>query len=161
MQIRVSAEFSPCPVPPINVRSHTPPPPPIHPLQPFIMLSYAFAKRTSYRNFAFQNINTCVPRPQGEKGLIQRSEEGLFFVMKNARHTSGTGVLWQRRLCLSNYKPESFTTGKQLGNRREKDRGMVETRNGGENMGGKKSTDEISTDKKKISTDLWVNKGLR
>jgi hypothetical protein len=31
---------------------------------------------------------------------------------------------------------------------------MVETRNGGENMGGKKSTDEISTDKKKISTDL-------
>jgi hypothetical protein len=28
-------------------------------------------------------------------------------------------------------------------------------------MGGKKSTDEISTDKKKISTDLWVNKGLR
>jgi hypothetical protein len=104
--------------------TYTPPhPTPPHPNPPSTTLHNALIclqKRASYNNIAFQNINTCDPRPRGETGLILRSEKSLLLVMKNAHRTSGTGVLWQRRLCLSNYKSESFTTRRLLGTEERK-----------------------------------------
>ena len=72
--------------------TYTPP----HPTPPFTTLHNALIclqERASYRNIASQNINTRVPRPQGETGPILRSEKSLVLVMKNAHRTSGTGVL--------------------------------------------------------------------
>ena len=68
----------------------------IHPTPPFTTLHNALIclqERASYRNIASRNINICVPRPQGETGLILRSEKSLLLVMKNAHRSSGTGVL--------------------------------------------------------------------
>jgi hypothetical protein len=76
----------------LSTSGHIYPPPP-NPSTTLHNALICLHERASYRKIAFQNINTRVPGPQGEKGLIQRSEKSGLFVMKNAGRTSGTGVL--------------------------------------------------------------------
>jgi hypothetical protein len=112
-----------------------------------------------------RNINTRVPGPLGERegeggrgrGLVQKSEKRLPLVMKNSAYTSLAGVLWQLRLCLSNYETESFRAREWVGERGDEDKAMVETRNGWGNKAGKNTTDEGISGYKKS----WANKGLQ
>jgi hypothetical protein len=130
-------------------------------------------ERLFYRNIAFQNTNTCIPRPQGEKWLIQLVWRDLTTLHEKCRSyvrqwSSLTGkTLFVELLTWIIYDQKVARDG------RKADRGMVETRNVRGNMRrekaywwrGKYRKESIyicmSTSKQKTARRLTEEKGLR
>lgn len=112
----------------------------IHPTPPSTTLHNALIclqERTSYRNIASQNINTRVPRPQGENGTdTEVWKELTLGHEKCTSHVRHRSSLTAKTLFVE-LQAWIIYNQKAARNRREEDRGVVETSNGGGNMGWK------------------------